>query len=50
MPILVTAPLHENLGAIEKLAKEFDVQIAIHTHGPEDKMRISPRRKSCSTP
>jgi len=36
MPMLVTAPLHENLGAIEKLAKEFDIKIAIHTHGPED--------------
>jgi len=36
MPMLVTAPLHENLGAIEKLAMEFDVKIAIHTHGPED--------------
>jgi len=36
MPMLVSAPLHENLGAIEKLAKEFDIKIAIHTHGPED--------------
>ena len=36
MPMLVTAPLHENLGEIEKLAKEFDIKIAIHTHGPED--------------
>ena len=36
MAMLVTAPLHENLGEIEKLAKEFDIKIAIHTHGPED--------------
>jgi sugar phosphate isomerase/epimerase len=36
MPMLVTAPLHENLGEIEKLAREFDIKIAIHTHGPED--------------
>jgi sugar phosphate isomerase/epimerase len=36
MPMLVAAPLHENLGAIEKLAKEYDIKIAIHTHGPED--------------
>ena len=43
MPMLVAAPLHENLGAIEKLAKEFDIQIAIHTHGPEDKNFPSPR-------
>ena len=43
MPMLVTAPLHENLGAIEKLAKEFNIQIAIHTHGPEDKNFPSPK-------
>jgi len=36
MPMLVAAPLHENLGEIEKLAKEFDIKIAIHTHGHED--------------
>jgi sugar phosphate isomerase/epimerase len=36
MPMLVAAPLHENLGEIEKLAREFDIKIAIHTHGPED--------------
>lgn len=36
MPLLVAAPLHENLGLVEKLAKEFDIKIAIHTHGPED--------------
>ena len=41
--ILVTAPLHENLGVIEKLAKEYDIQIAIHTHGPEDKNFPSPK-------
>ena len=43
MPMLVTAPLHENLGAIEKLAMEFDIRIAIHTHGPEDKNFPSPK-------
>jgi sugar phosphate isomerase/epimerase len=43
MPMLVAAPVHENLGAIEKLAKEFDIQIAIHTHGPEDKNFPSPK-------
>ena len=43
MPMLVTAPLHENLGAIEKLAKEFDIQIAIHTHGPEDRNFPTPK-------
>lgn len=43
MPMLVAAPLHENLGAIEKLAKEFDIKIAIHTHGPEDKNFPTPK-------
>jgi sugar phosphate isomerase/epimerase len=43
MPMLIAAPLHENLGAVEKLAKEFDVQIAIHTHGPEDRNFPSPK-------
>ena len=43
MPMLVTAPLHENLGAIEKLANEFDIKIAIHTHGPEDKNFPNPK-------
>ena len=43
MPMLVTAPLHENLGAIENLAKEYDIRIAIHTHGPEDKNFPSPK-------
>jgi sugar phosphate isomerase/epimerase len=43
MPMLVAAPVHQNLGAIEKLAKEFDIQIAIHTHGPEDRNFPSPK-------
>jgi sugar phosphate isomerase/epimerase len=43
MPMLVTAPLHENLGVIETLAKEYDIRIAIHTHGPEDKNFPSPK-------
>jgi sugar phosphate isomerase/epimerase len=43
MPMLVTAPVHENLGVIEKLAVEFDMRIAIHTHGPEDKNFPSPQ-------
>ena len=43
IPMLVTAPLHENLGAIEKLAQEFDIRIAIHTHGPEDKNFPTPK-------
>lgn len=36
MPMIVAAPTHENLPAIETLAKEYDIKVAIHTHGPED--------------
>jgi sugar phosphate isomerase/epimerase len=36
MPMLIAAPTHATLPAVEKLAKEFDIRIAIHTHGPED--------------
>lgn len=37
MPMMVCAPTHETLPAIEKLVKEFDIKIAIHNHGPEDR-------------
>ena len=36
MPMLVAAPTHASLPAVEQLAKEYDIKIAIHTHGPED--------------
>ena len=36
MPMLVASPTHKTLPAVEKLAREFDIKIAIHTHGPED--------------
>ena len=35
-PMMICAPRHENLGAIEKLAKEYNIRMAIHNHGPED--------------
>jgi len=35
-PMMICAPRHENLGAIEKLAIEYDIKMAIHNHGPED--------------
>jgi len=37
IPMLVAAPLHENIGAIEQLIKQYDIKVAIHNHGPEDK-------------
>lgn len=36
-PVIVMAPAKENLPAIEKLVKEYDIKAAIHNHGPEDK-------------
>jgi len=41
--MIVAAPTHTTLPAIEKLVKEFNIQVAIHTHGPEDQNFPSPR-------
>lgn len=35
-------PTPENLPRIEKFVKEYDIRIAIHNHGPEDKLWHSP--------
>jgi sugar phosphate isomerase/epimerase len=43
IPMLVAAPTHATLPAVEKLAKEFDILVAIHTHGPEDPNFPSPQ-------
>jgi sugar phosphate isomerase/epimerase len=37
LPMMVCAPTHENMKLIEALVKEFNIRIAIHNHGPEDK-------------
>src|SRR5579872_1011293 len=37
IPMLVAAPVHENIGVIEQLIKQYDIKVAIHNHGPEDK-------------
>ncbi len=42
-PMMICAPRHENLGAIEKLAIEFNMKMAIHNHGPEDKNFPTPQ-------
>jgi sugar phosphate isomerase/epimerase len=42
MPLIVAAPSLESLDVVEKLAKEFTIKIAIHNHGPEDKIFPSP--------
>src|SRR6266851_1723898 len=43
MPMMVCAPTHSTLPTVEKLAKEFDIKIAIHNHGPEDKHFPTPQ-------
>jgi sugar phosphate isomerase/epimerase len=43
MPMMVCAPSHETLPKVEKLAKEFNIRLAIHNHGPEDKHFPSPQ-------
>ena len=42
MPTIVCAPTQDVLPAIEKLAKEYKIKIAIHNHGPEDKYFQTP--------
>lgn len=37
MPTIVCSPDPAALDAIEKLAKQYDIRIAIHNHGPGDK-------------
>ena len=43
LPMMVCAPTHENIKAVEALVKEYDIRIAIHNHGPEDKHFPTPQ-------
>jgi hypothetical protein len=42
IPIMVCAPTHAQLPRLEKFAIEYNIKIAIHNHGPEDKNFPSP--------
>jgi len=42
-PMMVCAPTHENLKTVESLVKEYNIKIAIHNHGPEDKHFPTPQ-------
>lgn len=43
VPVIVAGdPAPETLPRIEKFVKEYDIRIAIHNHGPEDKLWHSP--------
>jgi sugar phosphate isomerase/epimerase len=43
MPIIVCAPTHETLPKLEKFVKEYDIKIAVHNHGTEDKQFPTPQ-------
>ncbi|MBZ5726069.1 MAG: sugar phosphate isomerase/epimerase [Acidobacteriia bacterium] len=43
IPMLVCAPTHDNIKTVEGMVKEYDVRIAIHNHGPEDKHFPTPQ-------
>ena len=40
--LIVGAPTHQTLPRVERFAKLYDVRVAIHNHGPEDKEWPSP--------
>ncbi len=42
-PLIVGAPNPELIDVVEKAVKEFDLPLAIHNHGPEDKHYPTPR-------
>lgn len=42
MPLMVIGPTARTLPRIEKFVKEYDIKVAVHNHGPEDKNFPSP--------
>jgi sugar phosphate isomerase/epimerase len=36
MPLMVIAPTRQTMPRIERFVQEYDIQVAIHNHGPED--------------
>jgi inosose dehydratase len=42
VPTIVCAPNQDAIPILDKLVKEFDIKLAIHNHGPEDKFFPSP--------
>jgi sugar phosphate isomerase/epimerase len=42
-PLIVCAPTHETLPKLEKYVKEYNIKIAVHNHGPEDKNFPTPQ-------
>lgn len=42
IPTIVCAPHPDSMPLLDAMVKEFDIRIAIHNHGPEDKRFASP--------
>lgn len=42
-PLIVCAPTHVTLPKLEKYVREYDIKIAVHNHGPEDKHFPTPQ-------
>jgi Sugar phosphate isomerases/epimerases len=42
IPTIVCSPHPDSMPILDRLVKEFDIRIAIHNHGPEDKRFASP--------
>lgn len=42
MPTIVCSPHPDSMPILDKMVKEYDIKIAIHNHGPEDKRFPSP--------
>jgi sugar phosphate isomerase/epimerase len=42
IPTIVCKPTRASLATLDRMVKEFDVRLAIHNHGPEDKVWPSP--------
>ncbi len=41
-PLIVGSPAHEAIERVESYVKKYDIKLAIHNHGPEDKEWPSP--------
>lgn len=42
MKVIIGVPNHELLGLVDKKVQEFDIKVAIHNHGPDDKLYPTP--------
>jgi sugar phosphate isomerase/epimerase len=43
MPLMVIAPTQQTMPRIERFVKEYDIKVAVHNHGPEDKYFPAPQ-------